>query len=121
MTKDTRSPVHGMEYRFSVPLPEEAYKDKIPTVFLPRIHLQKDLIDEISWDMQREMKDAGHEIPNFTGSIDLISGNWTALCLPEAQPDRLPIVTAWDEWAFLYDGKVPMLANDEDLLMMDPV
>jgi ophiobolin F synthase len=97
-----------MEYRHSVPLPPEMYEGKVPTVFLPRVHIQAEIADKACWMIRDEMIAAGcnDEVAQIPGNIDLISGNLIAVGFPEALPDRLEVVSMGMEWAFMIDGKI---------------
>jgi hypothetical protein len=84
--------------------------------FMPRIHRDAHLADASSVQCQMDFLDSGEAIrlgPTRTqekdhtdavvGSINPTAGNFTALCLCEALPDRLALASYMVEYAYLQD------------------
>lgn len=86
-----------------IPLPYLSIQECV-SKFKPRINKHAERADEGSWAFQEDFQATGGSI-HRVGSIDLLSGNFAALTVPDALPDRIFIIGYLSEAAFVFDGK----------------
>lgn len=100
---------------YSVDIEPHRYKQKDWFCrFVPRIHRDAHLADAGSWQCQLDFLGSSSTaredvIRNqasksyAVGSINAAVGNFTALCLSDALPDRLAMVSYMVEYAYIHD------------------
>jgi hypothetical protein len=71
--------------------------------FAPRIHKQDSLANDACTQCQIDLS-TFHDIGTLRGCMNLATGNWVSLALPECLPERLPLIAYSYEMAFVLDG-----------------
>lgn len=112
---------HLQDYRpfikYSIALDRKVYEDDYFCKFTPRIHRDAYLADAGSLQCQIDFlgsskvtkvattRDQGkvYAVTSAIGSINPTAGNFTALCLCEALPDRLALTSYMIEYAYIHD------------------
>lgn len=122
---------HLQDYRsfikHSIALDHKIYEDDdYFCKFTPRIHRDAYLADAGSLQCQIDFlgsskvtkgataqdQEKGSAATSATGSINPTAGNFTALCLCEALPDRLALTSYIIEYAYIHDdGRLPFEKN----------
>lgn len=102
-------------FTHSIPVPAQCYEQEGYDYFCrftPRIHRDHHLADEGSWQCQVDFLNASGPKDSernkdhkayAVGCINHIVGNFSALCLSEALPERLAITTYLVEYAYIHD------------------
>jgi hypothetical protein len=116
-TLDDRRLDHKSFVKTSVPVDPQAYASgDYFCLFTPRIHRNADLADTGSMQCQVDFlgsskaarsavlrnREKGHD-SYAIGSINPTVGNWTALCMCEADPERLALMSYMIEYAYIHD------------------
>lgn len=117
-TADRRKPKHVKPKSFmtySVDIEPHRYKqEEWFCRYIPRIHRDAHLADAGSWQCQIDflgsssaaradvIRNQAHK-SYAVGSINATVGNFTALCLSDALPDRLAMVSYMVEYAYIHD------------------
>ena len=102
-------------YQYSIPVPPQAYEGHDYFCrFTPRIHRNSSCADDGSWQCQKDFfhsneaaranaqKHKTHS-SRAVGCINPRAGNFAALCVPEAIPERLVLASYSFEYGFIHD------------------
>jgi len=104
MPSTTRGQAIGaIEYQYSKPLPTDVLSIYTPTIFPARINVNAAISDQACWDCRDAMAAAGG-LNSRVGCL-AVSGNLNATFLPEAPPEKLRVVSWFNEFLALHDGK----------------
>ena len=104
LTPDDAKPTDLATSCFSnpIPLPYLSIQEYF-SKFKPRINKYSEKADEGALAFREDFQACGASI-HHVGSIDLLSGNFAALTIPDALPDRVFIIGYICEASFVFDG-----------------